>query len=231
MSKEMWGDLAERLSGGFQVWSIDARGHGQSVWDGKPFTVEDMSEDLESVLDALGIGAVNIVGMSMGGNTAMTFAATQPERSLRLVLADTTANYGPDRHTKWEERATMALSRPRKDQLEFQLDRWFTPDFLAERHDDVRRISDIFLATDSSVHAAACRALGGFDGEPVLGQIRAETLVIVGSDDYATPPAMAKHLVRELSEARYLEIPDVRHMAIIESPSAWRAICAHLESD
>jgi 3-oxoadipate enol-lactonase len=229
LSAAMWQTAGELLSPRFRVWSVDARGHGGSPWDGKPFTIGDMAEDLAAILDALDLAAVNLVGLSMGGSTAIAFAADHPERVTRLVLADTTANYGPDRVATWEERARHVLAKPREDQLDFQLDRWFTPTFVEHHPEEAQRIADIYLKADSAAHAAACRALGAFDGEPRLARIRADTLVIVGSDDYATPPSMAKRLADAMPRATYRELPRLRHLTLVEHPAVWREIEAHFE--
>jgi 3-oxoadipate enol-lactonase len=229
LSAAMWQTTAELLSPRFRVWSVDARGHGGSSWDGKPFTVGDMAEDLRAILDALDLAAVNLVGLSMGGSTAIAFAAEHPERVIRLVLADTTANYGPDRVATWEERARMVLAKRREDQLDFQLDRWFTPTFVEHHPEVAQRIADIFLKADSAAHAAACRALGAFDGESRLTRIRADTLIVVGSDDFATPPAMAKRLADSIPRTTYLELPHLRHLTLVEHPPVWREIEAHFE--
>jgi 3-oxoadipate enol-lactonase len=119
------------------------------------------------------------------------------------------------------------LARPREDQLGFQLERWFSPDFRAERPDEVQRVADIFLKTDSDAHATACRALGAFDGEHFLADIEADTLVVVGADDYATPPAMGKALAEGIPHAAYREIPAVRHMSLVEHQPLWDEIEAH----
>lgn len=51
-----------------------------------PYTLEDMAEDLLGLLDALGLAAVHVVGASMGGFIAQTFALAHPERVLTLTL-------------------------------------------------------------------------------------------------------------------------------------------------
>lgn len=227
LSGELWRGVAERLAPRFRVWSVDARGHGATGWDGQPFTVEDMAADLAAIADALDLERPHLVGLSMGGNTAIVFAATYSDRVGRLVLADTTANYGPDRRKKWEERAQSVLSTSREDQLDFQLDRWFSPAFLDEHAQEARRIADIFLQTDSAAHAAACHALGAFDGERLLEKIQADTLVIVGADDYATPPPMARHLADRIPRATYRELPNVRHVSLVEYRPVWTEIEEH----
>ena len=46
-------------------------------------------EDLQGLLDHLGIQAAHLVAQSMGGFTCLVFAARYPERTISLVVADT----------------------------------------------------------------------------------------------------------------------------------------------
>src|SRR5690606_28736324 len=91
-------------------------------------------------------------------------------------------------------------------------------------------VCDIFTATSSAAHGAACRAMGGFDSRPLLGTITAPTLVMVGSDDYATPVAMSRELADGIPDARLEILPDTRHLSVIDNPRAWAMAVDHLRS-
>src|ERR1700733_1522675 len=60
-----------------------------------PYTLEDMAEDSVALLDALGIGAAHIVGVSMGGMIAQLIAIGHPERVLSLTSIMSTVG-GPN---------------------------------------------------------------------------------------------------------------------------------------
>ena len=228
MDGRMWLPLMERLGSRFRCWALDARGHGRTSWDGQPFTVTDLADDLRCALDALELQRPHVLGLSMGGSTALTFAGRHPDRVNGLVLADTTAWYGPEAPAQWEQRAQAALTRSRADLIGFQLERWFTGDFRSAEPGEVERITSIFLGCDGRAHAAACRALGGMDSRPLLPAIRARTMVLAGEEDYATPPAMARDIAAAVPAASLLLVPAVRHMSLIEKPGLADEITAHL---
>jgi 3-oxoadipate enol-lactonase len=230
MSGELWGPLAEQLAGEFQVFAPDLRGHGGTSWDRDGFSERDMAADLVQALDTLSMGPVHLLGMSMGGSVAMTFAGLYPDRVRSLTLADTTAWYGETAVSDWAERAEKAVSVPRTKQLTFQVDRWFTETFRTEHPTEVDRVSRIFVATDSEAHAAACRMMGSLDARDLLASIPARTLVLVGAEDYATPPDMAKQLAESIPDAKLLVLPALRHMSLIEQPSLAGLIRAHLNN-
>lgn len=72
----------------FRVIAFDQRGHGESVKPENGFDFHTVSEDLLALLDALKIKRAIIAGHSWGGNVALYFAATFPERVRGLVLID-----------------------------------------------------------------------------------------------------------------------------------------------
>jgi len=227
MSGELWQPLTEKLEPHARVVAMDARGHGKSTWDGTPFSVEDLADDAAQLIWSLGGGPVAVAGMSMGGCVAIALAGRRPELVNRLVLADTTADYGLGKEQAWADRAAKALGS-REKQLGFQLDRWFSPGFLEREPAEAKRVADVFLGTDSAAHAQACRALGAFDGTPLLSAIAADTLVVVGENDQATPPAMAEALADGIAGAELRILPDARHFSLFEAPGALDLAAAHL---
>ena len=229
LSAELWRPLVEAPQG-LRFIGLDAPGHGQTPWDGTPFSVDDMASDAAAVLEALDLPTAAVVGLSMGGSTAVTLAGSRPELVSSLALVDTTACYGDDRVEEWESRAERAGSVPRQEQMEFQIDRWFSPRTVERDPESVQRVCEIFAATDSRAHAAACRALGGVDATGLLGAIAAPTLVVVGSDDYATPIEMARELHDGIGGSRLEVLDDARHLSVLDDPRAWRLVTEHIRS-
>ncbi|MGZ6295630.1 MAG: alpha/beta fold hydrolase, partial [Candidatus Limnocylindrales bacterium] len=72
----------------FRIFLPDARGHGGTRWDAAAgFSTELLVADLEAFSDALGLETFHLVGFSLGGMTALTFATRHPERLRTLLLA------------------------------------------------------------------------------------------------------------------------------------------------
>jgi 3-oxoadipate enol-lactonase len=218
LSGAAWGDYATRLTRSFDVIAPDARGHGNSGWDGEPFGIDDLADDVAALLDGLGIGSAFITGMSMGGSTAISFAGRYPSRADGLLLADTTAWYGDDAPATWEARASGVVAKPRELQVAFQADRWFTEGFRDRNAEEVSRVVGIFLRTNSLAHAAACRALGTMDSRALLPGITAPTLAVAGEEDYATPPAMGQAIADGVRCGSARTLPSLRHLALVEDP-------------
>jgi pimeloyl-ACP methyl ester carboxylesterase len=85
----LWDDFVPAVAPHYRVLALDQRGHGDSDWDPEArYDAESMTDDLEAVLDAFEIDRFVLLGFSMGGRVAMTFAGRHPERLAGLVIAD-----------------------------------------------------------------------------------------------------------------------------------------------
>lgn len=83
-----WRRIAKAFESRFQVLTFDQRGHGRSFHPESGYAPEDYAQDLEAILEELGWEKVHLVGHSMGGRVALTFAANRPSRVTRLVIED-----------------------------------------------------------------------------------------------------------------------------------------------
>ena len=102
----LWDAQAAALRDRYHVLRYDVRGHGGSSVPPGPYTLDQMADDLHGLLQALGIAETHLVGISMGGLIGMTMALRFPRAIRSLVLADTTACYGPERKVGDEDRGT-----------------------------------------------------------------------------------------------------------------------------
>jgi pimeloyl-ACP methyl ester carboxylesterase len=73
----------------FRVITWDERGHGETEFDGQPFTYWDSAADCFGLLDHLEIDRAVLGGMSQGGFLSMRAALLAPERVKALALIDT----------------------------------------------------------------------------------------------------------------------------------------------
>lgn len=85
-SCEYFAPVLDRLAADYRVIAPDTRGHGRTPRGGAPFTIRQFAEDLRALLDQLGLERVHLLGFSDGANIAMIFAMRYPERVDRLIL-------------------------------------------------------------------------------------------------------------------------------------------------
>jgi 3-oxoadipate enol-lactonase len=224
MDRGIWNDVIAALGGGVHVLTIDCRGHGASSLPAGPYALERFADDLAEVFDAISWASAFVAGQSMGGSVALQFAVKYPERVLGLGLADTTAWYGADAKKNWDERAVKAKKEGLRSMVEFQETRWFSDAFRAEQPAAVARARETFLRSGIrqalGAYVETCRMLGNFDLRASLTGIAAPTEVLVGEEDYATPPEMAKRLATSIPGANLEILKGARHLTAIEAPEA-----------
>jgi 3-oxoadipate enol-lactonase len=97
-----WAATARAFESSWRVYAPDLRGHGASDWIG-PYTIEQLTTDLEAFLDEMGLQQVALGGHSLGGPPAYLYAARHPGRVTRLVLEDPSPPW---------PRAARVLARP-----------------------------------------------------------------------------------------------------------------------
>jgi pimeloyl-ACP methyl ester carboxylesterase len=86
-SLDNWQTIAKSMSEKFKVWTIDQRNHGRSPHTGD-ISYRLMADDVLQFMEEHQIRKASIIGHSMGGKVAMTFALLYPERVDKLIVAD-----------------------------------------------------------------------------------------------------------------------------------------------
>ena len=92
-----WQALAREFACFFETHILDLRNHGRSFHTNQ-HNYELMCEDLLKYLNAYKLDEVSLIGHSMGGKVAMTFACMYPERIKKLVVVDIAPKYYPPHH-------------------------------------------------------------------------------------------------------------------------------------
>lgn len=86
-SSDNWLTVGKKLASQYRVYMIDQRNHGRSP-NSTEHSYEMMKNDLAAFFDQQGIEKAILMGHSMGGKTAMLFAADYPERIEKLIVVD-----------------------------------------------------------------------------------------------------------------------------------------------
>ena len=86
-SSDNWLTVGKKLSARFKVYMIDQRNHGRSP-NSDEHSYEALKNDLAEFFDEHKIEKAIVMGHSMGGKTAMCFAADYPERIEKLIVVD-----------------------------------------------------------------------------------------------------------------------------------------------
>ncbi|MQA04992.1 MAG: alpha/beta fold hydrolase [Streptosporangiales bacterium] len=231
LDRGVWSQVVPHLVDEADVLTFDCRGHGASGTGTPDFTTEQLADDLAELLDALGWSNTLVAGCSMGGAVAQQFAASHRDRVRGSVFIDTTAWYGPEAPKTWRERADKARTDGFGELLPFQLARWFGEDYAQANKAVVDSLTKTFLANDLDAYGASCRLLGDADLRPIATQIAQPVAVVVGSEDYATPPEMARELADSVNGSLTV-LSGAKHLTPLErSAEIAKVIIDTLEQD
>jgi pimeloyl-ACP methyl ester carboxylesterase len=83
-----WASVADVLAPAYRLIAYDLRGRGESDKPETGYSLAHHCEDLDGLLDHLGLRKAVLIGHSLGAHIALRFAATRPARVAKLVLVD-----------------------------------------------------------------------------------------------------------------------------------------------
>ncbi len=200
----------------YRCISIDHRGFGRSL-DPSGAGSTRFVDDLEGLLDALGIERTALVAQSMGGRSALGFAARAPERVSALVMADTSGSFN------WPELQTqLAEYRERQSDAAAPLTaRALGPKFQAENPAGTflyRQIFDLNPPRGPQADDPSAPTKEQVEGLSV------PTLFLVGNDDRLTPPEIIRRVHEIVPGSQYVEVPGCGHSVYFEAPETFNEI-------
>jgi pimeloyl-ACP methyl ester carboxylesterase len=216
-SLQTWDVWAKGLATTHRVVRIDLPGSGLSPPDPAHDYRDERSLDmLMALMDSLGLQRTSLVGHSMGGRIAWTFAAKFPERVDKLVLVapDGFASFGFEYGKPMDVPATLGLMRHvlPKPLLRMNLQSAYArPEALSEAV--TTRYHDLILAPGAR-QAMLDRLRQTVLQEPVplLRQIKAPTLLVWGEADAMIPLSNAQDYLQALQSSRLVSWPQVGHL-------------------
>jgi len=216
----LWDSVMPYLKG-FRVLRMDMRGHGQSDSPAGDFTLDQLAEDAACVLDAAGVRAAAICGLSLGGMTAMTLALNAPARVRSLILACTSAQM--DRES-WNARIVTVRGQGMAAIGDMVMTRFFSEEF---RYDHALEVEDVrtrFLKLNPQGYAGCCAAIRDMALLDRIAQIHVPTLIVAGEKDLATPfKGHGEEIQRRIAGAK-VKMISTAHIAPVEMPEVFATI-------
>ena len=224
-SRTMWAPQIAALESDYRTVALDARGHGTSAAPSGDYAIERLGQDVLDVMDAIGVPAAHVCGISMGGLVAQWLAIHAPDRVRCLVLANTASRLGSIQ--SWLDRATTVRARGMRAIADEVLARFLGAAFRDAHPDIAQNFKAGLIATPVDGYAGSCAALRDADLTTNVGSIDHPTLVIGGWDDISTPPTQAHGLAKAIPGAELLML-NTAHLSNVEQPDAFNtALMAH----
>ncbi len=211
----LWDKVVARMPNTLRLIRFDKRGHGLSDAPAAPYSMHDLTQDTERLLDHLSVTSCVFVGLSIGGMIGQNLAARRPDLIRGLVLSNTAAKMGTA--DMWQTRidaiqndGIAALAAP-------ILERWFGPEFRSSP--EIFGWRNMLQRTPLSGYVGCCHAIAQTDLSETTKSLRLPVLAIGGSLDGASPPELVRATAAMVPGARHVEIAGAGHLPCVENPS------------
>lgn len=124
---DTWKFLSPLLCSHYQLIMVDIIGHGKTDTDAdlERYRIEEMANDLKCIFDRLSISSAHVLGYSMGGRLALTFANLYPQCVCSLILESTSPGLATEEERSERRKSDQILAeRILEDGIESFVERW-----------------------------------------------------------------------------------------------------------
>jgi len=187
-------------------------------------SVGQLTEHVVHFLDELGLDRVVLCGNSLGGQVALDFTRTHPERTESLVLCGSAGLYERSLSGGRTPRVCREFVRERVSEI-----------FYDQTHVSPELVDDAFnMLSDRPYRrfllkiAKATRDRYMLDE---LGNVKVPTLIVWGREDSITPPFVAEQFCEHIPDAELVFIDRCGHSPPIEQPAAFARLLHAFLSD
>lgn len=221
-SGRAWGpQIPALVASGYRVIVPDLAGHGASGPIDAPIGVDALADDIEALIDDLGLSRLDVVGLSLGGMVAMTLALRHPGRIDRLVIADSFNKTTDPAFREVLEGWAQTLEQPDGPVTRFEKT-WpgiVSPTFQATA-EGVRTYQvwhGIAAKADGPSLAHVARGIAGFDLGARVGELAMPTLFLAGSLDQMSPPDLGRYMAEQAPQGTFALIEGAAHLSNVDA--------------
>lgn len=226
-SHKSWSNYVDQWSKQYRVIAVDIIGHGFSECplDPRRYSMEHAVQDITALLDKLQLSKVHIVGYSMGGRIALSYAILQSARVNKLIIESGSPGLESSEQAKQRVIADEALARKiEQEGIQEFINYWENiPLFhsLRQCSEQVQQsIREQRLYNDPLGLANSLRGMGT-GAQPSwwdkLDQLHIATLLICGEQDEKFV-AIATRMNKLLPNSSYAEVSNSGHLVHVEQP-------------
>jgi pimeloyl-ACP methyl ester carboxylesterase/DNA-binding CsgD family transcriptional regulator len=221
----VWRHWLDFLSAHARLVRYDERGNGLSDRDLEDLSFDRWVEDLEALVEHLGLERFTLLGLSQGGAVAIEYAARHPEKVDKMVLYGAFAR-GWARHDsefvlrRWRALIDLVESGWGADNPAYR--QLFTTLFAPDADEQQSRWFNELQrnATRPDIAARLIQAFGDIDVVDSLARVRAPTLVLHARKDACVSCEEGRRIASGIPGARFVML-DSRNHALLASDPAW----------
>jgi 3-oxoadipate enol-lactonase len=210
----IWEKVSDKLSGHARVISPDLRGHGKSPKPVAAYTIADMALDVKKLLDENNISQALVIGHSMGGYVALSFAQQFPKMLIGLALV---ASHGYADSDEKKKSRMLTIEKVRKAGAVSALASM--PEKLT-RYPNIRKICKEYIENaDINGMAGVLAAIANrADSMAVLKGLECPVMILAGKDDEIIPIENSRRMASDCDHAVFVELDEAGHLPMLEKP-------------
>jgi len=220
LNQDMWQPWVEALGENFCILTFDLYGHGQSANPAGERTVRDFVDQLNRLLDHLGVEQFALAGFSLGGIISQAYASLFCRRLTHLVLLHSVYQRTEAQCSAVRHRYLVTRDQGPMSTVELAIERWYTAPYRESHGNEMDALRAIFSRhTTGDGYLKAYYLFGHAEPEMQqypLDHVTCPALVITGGDDVGSTAAMSEALTADLANAELIINPGHRHMAPAE---------------
>jgi 3-oxoadipate enol-lactonase len=215
VNSAVWDDVWPAFCKQFHAIRYDRRGYGRSPATTKPYHEAD---DVAALLLDRKVSQAALVASSHGGNVALNFALRYPAQISGLVLIGPAAEGFP--YSEHFLMAQLAFQNA-KDPVEARVQSTY---FIVPGNDAAREHLRKLITAAPQDHKHSDMPLPEKPVFPYVGELKAPTLILIGSGDIADNQAVAGALVMAIPGAQRVVVPDTGHLMYLEKPDVFSSL-------
>lgn len=228
----VWYQQVTFLAQRYRVVTWDQRGFGRSTSSSGAIGPIPSVDDMVCLLDHLQIDRAHIVGQSMGGWSALGFAIDHPERTISLVLADTTAGiFTPLIRKTLDDYGREIVAGPPPDKLPLGHHPAVGSQLLEEDLAQSFLYTQLGSLTDPPGPMTVIPLLLTTDHTQRVGEVIAPTLFVVGEHDPIFPPTLIETAAGFINGSKVAIVENTGHSPYFERPRVWNDLVAGFMRD
>lgn len=162
-----------------------------------------------------------LIGNGLGAFVALATAIRHGDRFDRLVLVGCGAAFPEPAKAAFRGMIEAVERGGMEAVIPVALRRIFTEEYLREHPERAEERAEVLRRTDPAALVTACQALTAVDYREEATRVRNPTLIVVGEEDAATPPALAEELHRLIPGSELVLLPGLAHAPQIQDPAAF----------
>ena len=214
MCDEIWAPQVEYFSKKYQVITYDFLGHGQSPLPKNNPTLDDYVEQLNNLVDSIGVSNFLLVGHSMGAIISVAFARKFPQKINALVALNIVFNRNEKAQKDVLLRANQVLESNKILNIEKTLERWFKNNTSSAELNKIDKVRNWLKNTSPKGYGEAYRLFALSDKVFVnnLYQLKLPILYLTGNKDPNSTPLMSEQISQETPNGSSKSVKGEAHM-------------------